>query len=120
MRNIQIPLQFKICCEKKFFSVHFISHFRVSINTYQAISKFPNWPPGVRTANGTAFCSDTRCNCIAILSVSLVSFAAVTLCVASQGVFIVVSVYFIIDSVRKLLDKLSYMTCIKSQLNFVS
>jgi hypothetical protein len=32
-----------------------------------------------------------------------VSFAAITLCVASQRVFIVVSVYFVIDSVRKLL-----------------
>jgi hypothetical protein len=31
------------------------------------------------------------------------SFAAITLCVASQRVFIIV-VYFIIDSVRKLLD----------------
>jgi heme/copper-type cytochrome/quinol oxidase subunit 2 len=37
-----------------------------------------------------------------------VSFAAITLCVASQRVFIfvaVVVVYFVIDSVRKLLDK---------------
>jgi uncharacterized membrane protein len=34
-----------------------------------------------------------------------VSFAATTLCVASQRVFIVV--YFVIDSVRKLLDILS-------------
>jgi hypothetical protein len=33
-----------------------------------------------------------------------VSFATITLCVASQRVFIVVSVYFVIDSVRKLLD----------------
>jgi hypothetical protein len=32
-----------------------------------------------------------------------VSFAVITLCVASQGVFIVV-VYFVIESVRKLLD----------------
>jgi hypothetical protein len=32
------------------------------------------------------------------------SFAAMTLCVAYQRVFIVVSVYFVIDSVRKLLD----------------
>jgi hypothetical protein len=32
-----------------------------------------------------------------------VSFAAITLCIASQRVFIVV-VYFVIDSVRKLLD----------------
>jgi hypothetical protein len=30
-----------------------------------------------------------------------VSFAAITLCIASQRVFIVVSVYFVIDSVRK-------------------
>jgi hypothetical protein len=37
-----------------------------------------------------------------------VSFVAITLCVASQLVFIVVSVYFVIDSVRKLLDTPSY------------
>jgi uncharacterized protein HemY len=37
-----------------------------------------------------------------------VSFAAIALYVASQRVFIVV-VYFIIDSVRKLLDTPSYM-----------
>jgi hypothetical protein len=49
--------------------------------------------------------SATRCSCITILSVSLVSFATLTLCVASQQMFIVVSVYFIIDSVWKLLDK---------------
>jgi hypothetical protein len=41
-----------------------------------------------------------------------VSFAAITLCVASQRVFIVVVVvvvYFVIDSVRKLLDTPSYI-----------
>jgi len=32
--------------------------------------------------------SATRCSCIAILWVSLVSFAAITLCVTSQRVFI--------------------------------
>jgi hypothetical protein len=37
-----------------------------------------------------------------------VSFVAITHCVASQRVFIVVSVYFVIDSVRKLLDTLPY------------
>jgi len=37
------------------------------------------------------------------------SFAVMTLCVASQDVFIVVSVQFIIDSVRKLLDTHSYI-----------
>jgi hypothetical protein len=36
--------------------------------------------------------------------VTRASFATITLCVASQRVFIVVSVYFVIDSVRKLLD----------------
>jgi hypothetical protein len=53
--------------------------------------------------------SATRCSCIAILSVSLVSFDAITFCVASQPVFIVVVVvYFVTDSVRKLLDASSY------------
>jgi uncharacterized membrane protein len=50
--------------------------------------------------------SATRCSCIAISCVVLVSFAAITHRVASQQVFIVV--YFIIDSVRKLLDTSSY------------
>jgi hypothetical protein len=66
--------------------------------TCEGVSKsfWTDWLPGARTANGTALCS-----CIAILWVSLVSFAAITLCVASR-VFIVV--YFVVDSVRKLLD----------------
>jgi hypothetical protein len=38
--------------------------------------------------------SATRCSCIAILWVSLVNFAAITLCVASQRVFIV---YFVMS-----------------------
>jgi hypothetical protein len=37
---------------------------------------------------------DTKCSYIASLSVSLVSFAAITLCVASQQVFTLVSIYF--------------------------
>jgi len=37
-----------------------------------------------------------------------VSFTAVTLFVASQRVFIVVSTYFVIDSIRKLLETPSY------------
>jgi hypothetical protein len=40
-----------------------------------------------------------------------VSFAYKTLCVASQRVFIVVSVYFVIDSVQILLDTPSYSWC---------
>jgi hypothetical protein len=44
-----------------------------------------------------------------------VNFAAITLCVASQRVFIIV-VYFVIDSVRKLLDTPS---CVKSSARIV-
>jgi hypothetical protein len=51
----------------------------------------------------------TRCSYIAIFWVSLVSFAAITLCVTSQRVFIVVG-YFVIDSVRKLLDTPGYIS----------
>jgi hypothetical protein len=39
-----------------------------------------------------------------------VSFAAITLFVVSQRVFIVVSIYFFIDSVRKLLDTPSFVS----------
>jgi hypothetical protein len=41
---------------------------------------------------------------MAILSASLASFAAITFCVVSQRVFIVIVVYFVIESVRKFLD----------------
>jgi hypothetical protein len=47
-----------------------------------------------------------------------VSFAAITLRVASQRVFIVVSVYFVIDSVWKLLDTPSYYVKVKLSLCF--
>jgi hypothetical protein len=56
--------------------------------------------------------SATRCNCIAVLCVSLVSFAAITLCIAPQRVFIIIIViiiiYFVIASVRKLMNTPSY------------
>jgi hypothetical protein len=53
--------------------------------------------------------SATTCSYIAILWVSLMSLAAITLCVASQRVFIVVTVvYFVMDSVQKILDTPSY------------
>jgi hypothetical protein len=53
--------------------------------------------------------STTRCSCIAILWVILVSFVSITLCIVSQRVFIViVVVYFVIDSIRKLLVTPSY------------
>jgi hypothetical protein len=40
-----------------------------------------------------------------------VCFAAVTLCVAFERVIVVVSLYFVIGSVRKLLDIPSYSPC---------
>jgi hypothetical protein len=52
--------------------------------------------------------SATRCSCIAILWVNLVRFAAITLRVASQRVFIVV-VRLVTDSFRRLLDIPSYV-----------
>jgi hypothetical protein len=45
-----------------------------------------------------------------------VSFAAITLCVASERVFIVIVVYFVIDSVRELLDTPTYVVSRKTQL----
>jgi F0F1-type ATP synthase membrane subunit b/b' len=48
-----------------------------------------------------------------------VSFAAIILCVASQRVFVVllvVVVYFVVDSVRKVLDTHSYKQNIQSSL----
>jgi hypothetical protein len=56
--------------------------------------------------------------CIAILLVSLVTFATITLCVASQRVFIVV-VYFVIASVRKLLDTHSYLWTISYRILYM-
>jgi hypothetical protein len=44
----------------------------------------------------------------AIRWVSRVSFAAVIICFASQQVFIVVSLFLVIDTVQKILDTLSY------------
>jgi hypothetical protein len=52
--------------------------------------------------------SATRCSCVTILWDSPVSFGAITLCVVSQRVFIFLVAYFVIDSVRKLLDTSSY------------
>jgi hypothetical protein len=63
--------------------------------------------------------SATRCNFNAIMWVSLVSFAAITLCVDSQRVFIVVA-YFVIGSVRKFLYTPSYMCKFLSRFTLYS
>jgi hypothetical protein len=44
-----------------------------------------------------------------------VSFAAITLCIAFQRVFLVIFVYFVIESVRKLLDTSSYSSLNKDR-----
>jgi hypothetical protein len=71
---------------------------------YEGVSK--TFRTGLEWELQTIHLSATRCSCMAILWVSLVSFAAITLCVASP-VYIVVA-YFFFDSVRKLLDIPSY------------
>jgi hypothetical protein len=81
------------------------------------IKKFPDWPPGARTANGTAFCHASWS--IAILWVSLLSFAAIALCVASQRMFIFCKRIFHYDSVRKLLDTASYISHPYNFLDFI-
>jgi hypothetical protein len=89
-----------------------------SLNIRECIQKFPDWPPGARTAQIVKLCA-TRCSCFAILWISLVNFAATNLCIASQRVFIVV-VYFVMDSVRKLFDILSYSKFPPWQNSFIT
>jgi hypothetical protein len=62
------------------------------IMTRGCIRKFPDWPPGELQM---VQLSATRCSCITILWANLVSFAPITLYVASQRVFIFVVVCFV-------------------------
>jgi len=55
--------------------------------------------------------SATKYSCVAVLWTSLVSFAAIALCVVSQRVFVVVD--FVIDSVRNLLVTPTYTSTLK-------
>jgi hypothetical protein len=88
-------------------TLHFLSYLYYGyIETYEGVSKSSRTGRLERELQ-MVHLSVTRCSCIAILWFSLVSFAAITLCVAFQRVFIVV--YFVIDSVRKLLDTRSYV-----------
>jgi hypothetical protein len=70
------------------------------------IQKFPDRPPGARTAYGTALPLSAVAS---LFCVSLVSFAAITLCVASQREIPKVSVHFVIDAVRELFDTTLYL-----------
>jgi hypothetical protein len=63
--------------------------------------------------------SASRCSCMAILWVSLVSFAAITLCVVSQLVFSVIVFHFVIDSGRQLFDTPSYTRARKHARTYI-
>jgi hypothetical protein len=63
--------------------------------------------PVAQSDSSIAQLSATGCSCIAILWLSLVSFGAITYCVASRVYKVVV--YFVIDSAQKLLDTPSYV-----------
>jgi hypothetical protein len=66
------------------------------------IQKFPDWPPGARTANGTALCHQVQLYHSVSQSSEFRRHNA--LCCFSTSV----CHYFVIDSVRKLLDTPSY------------
>jgi hypothetical protein len=86
-----------LCCSLAFLSQVYI-HI-ICMRVYPNIS-------GLATCskNWMVQLSATSCSSVAILWVSLVTFAAITLCVATQWAFVVVVVYFIIDSVWDLMD----------------
>jgi hypothetical protein len=62
--------------------------------------------------------SATTCSCIAILWVSLVNFSAITLCVASQRVFIFVSVYFFMTQSGNFWIHPRILTSLRMETNF--
>jgi hypothetical protein len=82
------------------------THKTVLINGEYGVSK-SFWTGSLEWELQMVQLSATGCSCITILWVSLVSFATITLCAASQQVFIVV--YFVINSVHKLLDTPLYI-----------
>jgi hypothetical protein len=89
-----------------------------SSRPYECVSKSFRTGRPERELQMVKFCA-TRYSFIAILWVSLVSFAAITLCVASQRAIPKVSVYFVVESVRKLLNTTSYSAGIKNACSFI-
>jgi len=80
---------------------------RVRAHTHESVSK-SFWTGCLEREMQMVQPSATRYSCITIFLVGLVSFAIVTLCVASQLVIPKVRVHFVIYSVQKLLDTPSY------------
>jgi hypothetical protein len=71
-------------------------------NIRGSIQKFPDRPPEARNKNSTALCHYVHFCCYFMSQCC--EFCCHNHFVASQQVFIFVSVYFVIESVRKLLD----------------
>jgi hypothetical protein len=88
--------------------MHYIHILALTHSIYEGVSNSFRTYRLERELQGIQL-SATRCSCIAVLWVSLVNFAAITLCVASQWVFLVLVVYFVINSVRKLLGTPPYV-----------
>jgi hypothetical protein len=88
------------------FTIHTYIHTYIHTNIHKRL--YPK-------VSGLAACSENykwyscRCSCIVILWIILVSFGAITLWRGQQRVIPKVSGYFVIDSVRKLLDTTSYI-----------
>jgi hypothetical protein len=126
--NCKISVLYIITPEIRFLRETFMAVINIRLFVPTGVSKFRDW---LRIQNGVEHLSiyeavsksfrtgrlerglqivqlsATSCSCIAILWVSLVSFAAISCSVASQRVFID-HVYFVIDSIRKLLDTPSF------------
>jgi hypothetical protein len=80
-----------------------------------SIQKFPDWLLGARTANCTALCHQVQLYRY-FMSQSSEFCRHNPLCCFSTSVYCS-SCYFVIDSVRKLLDTLSYTIC--SRMYFI-
>jgi hypothetical protein len=82
---------------------HLLSESFSGMDIRRCIQKFPDWPPGARTANGTTVCHYVQLYRY-LVSQSSEFCRHNPLCCFSTCV-----VYFVIDSVRKLLDTPPYV-----------
>jgi uncharacterized membrane protein len=78
------------------------------MKVYEGVSKISELAAWGENCNGIALCHYVQLYPYLVSQSS--KFAAITICVASQRVFVVV--YFVIDSVRKLLDTPSYFNLV--------
>jgi hypothetical protein len=101
MYNI-ISLYFTFCCLHSYPVASFCHPYFTFVRG--CIQKFPDWPPGMKTANGTALC-----HCVQLyryfMSQSSEFCRHNPLCCFSSSI----CCYFVIDSVEKLLDTPSHI-----------